>query len=81
MDGVIDMLLALTGLGLVRVLSIGKWRGEKLRGNEAAINSAAGSLSYVVKGKRVVSIQGLTLVGLAFYGALAGVAICLAARG
>jgi len=81
MDGVLEIVCVLTGMVLVRLLSMGRWRGTKLTGNEASINSAAGSLSFFVDGKRVITAVGLMLVGMAFYGVLAAVAIFLAMRG
>ena len=71
MDAVVELLLALTGKGLVSLLSFGKRRGEALSGNEARIHATAGSLSFVLDGRRVVTAAGLTLIGMAFYGLLA----------
>jgi hypothetical protein len=55
---------------LVRLLSLGRWRGEALNGNETRIHAAARALTFVLHGRRVVTVAGLTLVGMAFYGLL-----------
>lgn len=81
MDAVVELLFALTGKGLVSLLSFGKWRGEALNGNEARLHAAAGSLSFVLDGQRVVTAAGLTLVGMAFYGLLAGALVYWMTRG
>ena len=64
----LELVMILTAKGLVRIVSFGKWRGESLLTNEASIHSAAGSLSFVLNGQRVVTCAGLTLIGIAFYG-------------
>lgn len=81
MDAVIELLLALTGKGLVSLCSFGKWRGEALNGNEARLHAAAGSLSFVLDGRRVVTTAGLTLIGLAFYGLLVAALVYWMTRG
>lgn len=63
----LEVVLILTAKGLVWLVSFGKWRGESLLTNEASIHSAAGSLSFVLNGQRVVTSAGLTLIGMAFY--------------
>ncbi len=81
MSVLVETVCMLTGMGLVRLLSRGQWRSEKLTGKEAAIQSAAGSLSFRIDGSRVVTTSGLILVGMAFYGVLAWAGIWLATRG
>ncbi|MGO4391167.1 hypothetical protein AB4Z46_07405 [Variovorax sp. M-6] len=67
---ILEAAFILTGKGLVRVLSLGRWRGEALNGHEANIHAAAGALAFVLDGRRVVTVAGLTLAGAAFYGVL-----------
>lgn len=81
MDAVVELLLALSGKGLVSLLSYGKWRGEALNGNEARLHAAAGSLSFARHGRRVVTTAGLTLIGMTFYGLLAGGVVYWMTRG
>ena len=66
----LELVLSLTARGLVWLVSFGKWRGEAWSTNEASIHSAAGSLSFVLNGQRVITSAGLTLIGMAFYGLL-----------
>jgi hypothetical protein len=68
----LDIACTLTGAWLVRLLSLGRWRGEDLNGHEARTHAAAGALTFVLDGQRVVTAVGLTLIGMAFYGLLAG---------
>lgn len=67
-----------TGRWLVRFLSFGRWRGEALNGNEARIHAAAGALTFVTDGMRVVTVAGLTLVGGTFYVLLLAAVLWLA---
>lgn len=64
---VAELLLIFTGALVVRVLSLGRWRSERLGSAEARIFSAAGALSFRHEGKRVVTSNGLLFVGLLFY--------------
>ncbi len=73
---VIDLALILTAKVVIPLLSFGRWRGENLLTNEASINSGAGSLSFVLNGQRVITWQGMWLIGIAFYGLLLVLAIC-----
>lgn len=45
--------------------------GEQFGGTEGRVHSAAGSLSFVLDGQRVVTRTGLLFLGIAFYIALA----------
>ncbi|MGJ7542057.1 hypothetical protein [Variovorax sp. LT1R16] len=81
MEAIFEIVLVLTGSGLVRMLSFGRWRGESLTGNEGQVHAAAGALSFVLGERRVVTTAGLTLIGMAFYGLLLAAGIFLAARG
>lgn len=67
---ILDLVLMITAKGFVRFVTFGRWRGVSLLTNEASIHSAAGSLSFVLNGKRVVTSAGLTLIGMALYGIL-----------
>ncbi|MDM0015018.1 hypothetical protein QTH87_21410 [Variovorax sp. J22P168] len=70
MDALLEIPLVLTGKVLVHLLSLGRWRGEGLASTEAQTYSAAGALSFVREGRRVITVAGLTLIGVAFYGLL-----------
>lgn len=72
MDAILELLLVLTGKGLVWALSLGRWRGEKLSRTAAGVHAAAGSLSFVLDGQRVITAAGLTLVAIVFYGVALG---------
>ena len=65
--GVFMMVTIITGRVIVRLVSLGRWRGEPLFGNEGRIYGAAGALSFVRDGQRVITETGLMFVGLAFY--------------
>jgi hypothetical protein len=47
------------------------WRGEQFGGTEGRIHYAAGALSFVLYGQRVVTRNGMMFLGIAFYVALA----------
>lgn len=66
-EAVLELVLIFTGKGVVWLLSFGRWRGESMMTNEASIHSAAGSLSFVLDGRRIITVAGLTLIGAAFY--------------
>lgn len=59
-----------TGKVLVMVFSLGQWRGESIFGKESQIHGAAGALSFVRDGQRVITTTGMTIVGFLFYIAL-----------
>ncbi|MDO9114103.1 MAG: hypothetical protein Q7U63_09935 [Polaromonas sp.] len=59
-----------TGRLLIWLISGGRWRGETLPGKEGTIYSAAGALSFVRDGRRVITENGLLIAGIAFYVAL-----------
>jgi hypothetical protein len=66
----IHTVLLHTGKAVVAVLSLGRWRGEKLAENEGRIYSAAGAMSFKRNGQRVITATPLAFLGLAFYFAL-----------
>lgn len=70
MEALVEVLLVLTGKTLVFLLSCGAWRSESMRGNESGVHAAAGALSFVRDGRRVITVTGQQLAGMAFYGLL-----------
>ncbi|MDE2296625.1 MAG: hypothetical protein KGL99_08035 [Burkholderiales bacterium] len=68
---VVEVTLIGTGKGVVRVVSFGRWRGERMSRNEGRIYSAAGALSFKHEGQRVITVNGLLFVGVLFYAVLA----------
>ena len=71
----VEVLIVFTGAQVVRVLSLGRWRAERRGGREARIWSAAGALSFRHQGQRVVTTNGLILVGWVFYAVLVAMAV------
>lgn len=49
---------------VVPLITFGRCRGERLTTDEYKIHSAAGALSFLVEGKRVISHIGLLFVGV-----------------
>ena len=72
---IVEYVIVLTGRAVVWLLSFGRWRGEEMTTDEALIYSAAGSLSFVRDGRRVITDTGLMFFGIAFYALLAMVLI------
>lgn len=70
MDVVVEVFLALTGKVLVFLLSLGAWSSESMMSDESSIYAAAGALSFVRDGRRVISVTGQQLLGMVFYGLL-----------
>lgn len=64
---VAELLLAYTGKAVIWLLSFGRWRTESLREDESRVFAAAGALSFVRDGKRVITTTGVVFAGLAFY--------------
>ncbi|WP_395669765.1 hypothetical protein [Rhodoferax sp.] len=83
MDEIIGRMLEIiavqTGRVIVWLVSFGNWRGEPLFGDEGRIYGAAGALSFVRDGRRVVTHTGLFFAGVFFYVALFAALIYLAA--
>ena len=73
--GILGIIAVQTGRLVVWSVSFGKWRGEQLLGAEGRIYGAAGALSFVRDGKRVITDTGLLFVGVAFYVILLAAAI------
>jgi len=78
-SAIIEVLLVVTGRLVVWLFSLGRWRGEALGSDEGRIYSAAGSLSFVRDGQRVVTQTGQLFVGLIFYVLLFALAVAYAA--
>lgn len=76
---IVELLLIGTGRRVIRTASLGKWRGEQFGGTEGRVHLAAGSLSFVLDGQRVVTRTGLLFLGIAFYVVL-GISLVLMAR-
>jgi hypothetical protein len=79
--GSLELLMLFTGKAVVSVLSLGRWRGEAIGGNESRIHAGAGALSFVRDGRRVVTETGLLFIGITFYLAVVAVSLVLAAVG
>jgi hypothetical protein len=56
-----------TGRLVIRLVTFGAWRSEDLFGEEGRIYGAAGALSFVRDGQRVITQTGQLFVGVAFY--------------
>jgi hypothetical protein len=65
--GALGVITIQTGRVVVWLVSFGKWRGEPLFGGEGRIYGAAGALSFVRDGRRVITETGLLFVGVVFY--------------
>lgn len=65
--GLLRFIVIQTGRVVVRFVSLGQWRGEKLVDDEGRIHGAAGALSFVRGGRRVIACTGLSFFGIAFY--------------
>jgi hypothetical protein len=75
--GVFGVIAVQTGRVIVWLVSFDKWRGEPLFGEEGRIYGAAGALSFVRDGKRVITETGLLFVGAVFYVVLLAIIIAL----
>jgi len=78
--GLLELVVAFTGKFVVWALSFGRWRSESLREDESRVFAAAGALSFVRDGQRVITTTGLLFAGLAFYILLAVLALVYAAK-
>lgn len=74
---VVEMLMVGTGALVVRLVSRGRWRAEPTGCNEARTFGAAGALSFLREGQRVVTTNGLMFAGLMFYGVLMAMVVVL----
>ncbi len=62
----------------VWIFSLGRWRGEPLFGDEGRIFGAAGALSFVRDGRRVITETGLLFAGIVFLVVAIAVATAIA---
>lgn len=76
--GALEVALTAIGRFAVWVFTLGAWRGESLGGEEGKIYGAAGALSFVRDGRRVVTCTGQLFAGIAFCVLLAGGVIAYA---
>jgi len=74
------LVLAFTGRILVWAISFGRWRSESLREDESRVFAAAGALSFVREGRRVITSTGLIFAGLTFYLLLVIMSLVYAAK-
>jgi hypothetical protein len=68
---VVELVLVVTGRCIVVPASLGRWRAERLDGRESRIHSPAGAFSFRLDGRRVITANGLLVVGVLFYLVLA----------
>ena len=78
--GVLGFVVRQTGRVVVWLVSFGQWRGEQLIGDEGRIHGAAGALSFVRDGRRVITDTGLLFFGVTFYVVLFLVTIAYVAQ-
>ena len=77
---VVELLLVGTGKAVIWAFSFGRWRSESLREDESRVFAAAGALSFVRDGKRVITTTGMLFAGLAFYVLLIVLSLLYAAK-
>lgn len=68
-----------TGRLAIWLFSLSRWRGEALFGDEGRIFGAAGALSFIRDGRRVITRTGLLFAGIATFIAVAVLAMAVAA--
>lgn len=78
--GVLGFLVRQTGRVVVWFVSLGQWRGEQLFDDEGRVHGAAGALSFVRDGRRVITDTGLLFFGITFYVVLFFVTIAYVAQ-
>ena len=76
--GAVEVVVVLTGKALIAIVTLGRWRGERLAKSEAHVYGPAGALSFKREGQRVITATGLLLVGILFYIALGVLLLWLA---
>lgn len=79
LTGVLGILVRQTGRLVVWLITFGRWRGEPLLDDEGRIYGAAGALSFVQDGQRVITDTCLLFIGIAFYVVLLVVTIACVA--
>ncbi len=75
---ILGVILVQSGRLVVWLITLGRWRGEPLFGNEGRIYGAAGALSFVRDGQRVITETGLLFIGIASYVVLIFAALAIA---
>jgi len=75
----LEALLQQLGRATLWVVSLGRWRGEPALGNEGRIHGAAGALSFVHEGRRVITHTGQLLAGAVSAVVLLAAALAIAA--
>lgn len=78
--GVIGVIGRQTGKVVVWFVSLCQWRGEQLFGEDGRIHGAAGALSFVRNGRRVITDIGLLFLVVTFYVVLFFVSIAYVAQ-
>jgi hypothetical protein len=74
---VLGLLIMQVGRLAVWLFSLGRWRGEKPLEDEGLAFGAAGALSFVRNGQRVITETGLLFAGITVLIALVIVALIL----
>ena len=62
----VDLAFVLAGKLFVRMISLGRWRGESLSSSEGRMYGPAGALSFKRDGQRVFTWSGMQLAGVVF---------------
>jgi len=75
----IGALIGQMGRLAIWLVSFGRWRGERVLDNEGRIFGAAGALSFVREGRRIITATGLLFAGAAFAATLVILALTIAA--
>lgn len=65
--GLLCELTKLLGRGVACIVSLGKWRGERFKGQKADIYAAAGSIWFRREGQVVFTDTGLLFIGIMLY--------------
>ena len=73
----VELVLVGTGKAAVTLVTLGRWRGERLSSRESRVHGVAGALSFVREGRRVVTRTGLLFVGITVYALLIAIGVVL----
>lgn len=71
----LDLVFVSTGKLVIYLLTLGQWRGE--RGHEGRVYGAAGALTFMRNGQRVLTDRVTATIGGLFYVALIVCLFCL----
>lgn len=80
LEFVFNLVLVGTGRVIVAVVTLGRWRGASMFDSEESIHGAAGALSFVRDGQRVVTTTGMGMLGFLFYFLLITLLVVAATR-